>query len=303
MKQWQVVLTGLLATVSFTASPSATAASAVVNEHRAVDPHGVVEIVDTDGKLSVQGWDKAEVEVTGSLGSEADRLDITETAGRVTIRVVGKGGFLHWVTGSAKTQLSIKVPAGASLVGKLTSADLTVGGVAGNQEIQSVSGDLSLAAASDVRVRTVSGDVRVTAATTSHVIAVSTVSGDATLNGGSGELTFESVSGDAHVKAGTLSRVALKSVSGDMDVSMGLTADGHVDGESVSGSITLHFVGALPPADYEASTISGDLSTCTGRKGARDDHNPSSRLAFREGAATGRVRLTTKSGDIRLCNR
>lgn len=302
MKKWQPISAGLRAAAVCAVSLPAIAASVAVNERRVVDSRAVIEILDTAGHVAVQGWDKAEVEVTGTLGSEADHVELTESAGHLTLRVVGKGGGMHWTMGQSGTQLSVKVPAGASLIGRLTSADLTVGGVTGNQDMQSVSGDLSLAAASDVRVRTVSGDVHVTAASTSRAISVSTVSGDATLTGGGGELSFESVSGDAHINAGTLSRVGLKSVSGDMNVSLGLTADGHLDGESVSGHITLHFTGALPPADYDASTISGDLSTCTGRKGARQGYNPSSHLAFREGAATGRVRLTTKSGDISLCN-
>jgi DUF4097 and DUF4098 domain-containing protein YvlB len=280
----------------------ADAAKKTVAERRPADGVTQVEIVDTAGTVAVQGWDRSEVEVTGLLGGEVERLDIQQAGNVLTVHVVEKKLNFHLDWG--KTALTVKVPKNVALRSQMVSADLRVGGVNGHQELQSVSGDVYTAAAADARIRTVSGDIHLDALATSKLVQLSTVSGDAIVTGNStGELSFRSVSGDGHVKAGVLSRVALKTVSGDLAMTSGLAPDGRFEAESVSGDLRVDFSGGLPPAEYEISSLSGDLSTCDGRKGVGPSVGPGSRLTFRQGAATARVHIDTKSGDVALCGR
>ncbi len=295
----------IVAAVLVTASAYGAAAVKTVSEHRAVDAAAQVELIDTAGRIEVQGWDKPELEVSGTLGAEAERLEITQNGVRSTVRVVGKGiAGIHFGWGDAvATHLVVKMPKGGSLKAQVTSTDLRIQGLLGNQELQTVSGDITTAAAAETRIRTVSGDLHLDAAPTARLTQLSTVSGDATVTGGAGEFSFQSVSGDAHLKMGLLNRVNLKSVSGDLDATLGLSGDGRLEAETVSGDVQVSFAGALPPADYEVSSLSGDLSTCQGRKATQEGYGPGSRLVFREGAATARVRIDTKSGDVTLCSR
>ena len=49
----------------------AAPATRAVNERRPADPRGTVEIVNTAGRVSVAGWERPEVEVTGTLAERA----------------------------------------------------------------------------------------------------------------------------------------------------------------------------------------------------------------------------------------
>jgi hypothetical protein len=287
------------------AAPTPAAAPRPVDEHRQVDPQGSVEIINVAGRIDVVGWDKAELAVSGTLGGGVERLDITSAGAHTTVHVVAHeshGIHLGWNPVSAEeARLVVHVPQRSSLSVQLVSADLNVSGVAGNQELQTVSGDVSAAVQHEVRVHTVSGDVRLNAGAESRLIEVSTVSGDLQLKGGGGEVTINTVSGDGVVAVGATNRVRLKTVSGDFRASLGLAPDGRLEAESISGDLAIDFAGGLPPADYDLQTFSGDLDTCTGRKGVHEGYGPGTRLEFREGAGTARVRVDTKSGDVHLC--
>jgi len=283
----------------------AAAATRPVDEHRPAEAAGQVEIQDLAGRVEVVGWDKPEVAVTGTLGSEVERLDLTNAGSRTTVHVVTHethGMSFRWRDGD-ETRLVVHVPARSSLAATLVSADLQVAGVAGNQELHTVSGDISASAQHEVRIQTVSGDVRLTAGPESRLIEISTVSGDLTVSGGAGELTAATVSGDGQLSVGTLSRAHVKTVSGDFAITADLAADGRFEAESVSGDFSITFAGGVPPAAFDLQSFSGDLSTCFGRKATHEGYGPGSRLSFQEGAGSARVRVDTKSGDVTLCNK
>ncbi len=287
-------------------APAASAAPATtVDEHRAVDPQGQIEVINVAGRIEVIGWDKPELAVTGTLGRGVEKLDITTAGTRTTVRVVTHGSHgitIGWnVTSSGEAKLVLHVPTRSSLTAQLVSSDLVVSGIAGDQDVRTVSGDVHASAQHEVRIHTVSGDVKLGAGADSRLIDIGTVSGDLQVNGGGGEVTINTISGDGTIKVGATSRLHLKTVSGDFGLALGLAADGRFEAESISGDLRVDFAGALPPAEYDLQTFSGELDTCTGRKGEREGYGPTHRLNFREGAATARVRVDTKSGDVHLC--
>src|ERR1700744_6586362 len=68
--------------------PCSLAHAASVDEHRAANPQGAVEIDNVAGSIDVQGWDKPEVAVSGTIGKDVERVDVTGDSNRTSIRVV-----------------------------------------------------------------------------------------------------------------------------------------------------------------------------------------------------------------------
>jgi DUF4097 and DUF4098 domain-containing protein YvlB len=274
-------------------------AGRTISERRPADAQGSVEIVNVAGSVAVEGWDRPEVEVTGTAGDQVERVEVTGSGGMTSIHVVEHSGMNMGGDGAAN--LIIRVPAKSRVSATLVSSNLKVTGLQGDLKLQSVSGDLSGDAGGDVRASTVSGAVRLTARA-AKMTEIKTISGDVTLNGGGGELEVTTVSGDAHLQLATLTRVRLKSISGNLSASLALSADGQLDGESVSGTVNLDFAGA-PAADFDLESFSGDIENCFGPKAIEARHGPGSRLTFKNGEGSAHVRVSTKSGDVKMCDK
>ena len=263
------------------------------------DPAGTVEVVNVEGSIEISGWDQATVDVSGTIGEKVERVDVTSSANHTTVRVVLPSGS-SW-GGDRSANLKIRVPRKSALEVSLVSADLRVSGVTGNQHLQTVSGDIAGDASGDLQVNTVSGDVHL-ATRNSHNAQIKTVSGDVNVTGADGDIQVNSVSGDVMLSLGTVSRAHFESVSGDVTVtSAALAASGQFEATSVSGDLGVHFT-ALPDADIDVQTFSGDITNCFGPKPVEQKYGPGSRLNFRNGKGGGHVHIDTKSGDVELCN-
>ena len=268
-----------------------------VEERLAADPHGSVEINNVAGSVDLQGWDKPQVEVTGTAGSDVDRVSVTGDAAHVSVQVITRQNRLWGSDGSA--HLLVHVPAKSAVSVTLVSADFSVGGLLGDLKLQSVSGEVKGEVGGDLRAGSVSGNIHLNARAAKSLV-VKTVSGDITLAGGSGETDLTSVSGTIKVEEGTQTRAHFKSVSGDITAKLAMSADAQIDGQSVSGDIKLNFA-SNPVADFDVQSISGDIENCFGPKPVQPRHGPGSRLAFKNGESNARVQISTKSGDVSLC--
>jgi DUF4097 and DUF4098 domain-containing protein YvlB len=170
----------------------------------------------------------------------------------------------------------------------------------GDVKLQSVSGEVEGDVGGDVRAGSVSGNIHLSARK-ARSIAIKTVSGNISVLGGSGETDVSSVSGTIQVEEGTQTRAHFKSVSGDVDATLGLSSDSQLDGESVSGDLKL-MIATIPAADFDVQTLSGDIENCFGPKPVQHRMGPGSRLAFKMGEGNARVQISTKSGNVSLCS-
>jgi len=268
-----------------------------IQEHRAADPQGEIEIVNVSGTVEIDGWDRNEVDVSGTAGDNVERVDVTGAGNRTSIHVVPRSGRTWGSDGEAR--LVVHVPRKSGVTATLVSADCKVSGVVGDLKLQSVSGNLEGDAGGDVRASTVSGDVRLTARA-AKTIEVETISGDIRLWGGGGEADIVTVSGNATIELAQVTRSRLKSISGDMTAALALAPDGQIESESVSGNVSLKFAGE-PSAEFDVQSFSGDIKNCFGPKPVESRYGPGSRLEFKNGDGHARVRINTKSGDVRLC--
>src|ERR1700688_4669126 len=171
-------------------------AGRAIQERRAADPRGEIEIVNVSGKIEVEGWDRSEIEVSGTAGDNVDRVDVTSAGNRTSIRVVSRSSH-NWGSDD-EARLVVHVPARSAVTATLVSAAIKVAGVLG-----------------DVRATMVSGDVHLTARA-ARTIEIKTISGDIRLTGGGGEVNITTVSGTAIIELADVSRGRFKSVSGDM---------------------------------------------------------------------------------------
>jgi len=265
------------------------------------DPTGTVEVVNVEGSIEVSGWDQPTVEVTGTIGDKVERVDVSSAPNRITVRVVLPAGNNTSMHDDYEAHLKIRVPQKSALEVSLVSADLRVSGVSGNQRLQTVSGDISGDGGSgDLQVNTVSGDVQMVAHHGRNA-QLKTVSGDLKVSGTGGEVQLNSVSGDANLTLDSVTRAHLETVSGEVNVTASaLAANGQIDADSVSGDVNLH-VAAVPDADIDVQSFSGDIRNCSGPKPVEEQYGPGSRLSYRSGKGGGRIHVDTKSGDVTIC--
>jgi DUF4097 and DUF4098 domain-containing protein YvlB len=260
------------------------------------DADGQVVIKNTAGSIVVTGWDKREVQVTGTLGRDVDKFICERDGSRVRIEV--KLPRRH--RGNVDdTDLVIHLPKGNEVEVSTVSADIEVNKVEGKLYLESVSGDVVAEGEPDeIEAETVSGRIELTVE--SDQVEAESVSGDVELVNVHGEITVETVSGDAYIEGGTIRRFRSSSVSGELEFHGSLVKDGTYSFEGHSGDIRLYLPSDVD-ADFDVSTFSGDIDNEFGPYAERTSKfTPGKELRFTTGAGKARVRVETFSGDIEL---
>lgn len=265
----------------------------------AADAH--VEVSNIRGHVNVQGWDRSEVSLKGSLGEDS-RLEISGDDGNLTLQVRShESGWFGHSGPTHDSTLTLQVPRDCSLELHVISADAEVSGVTGKSlKVEGISGDLTLhSGAGDADVTSVSGDVALTAAGEAMTrVHVQTVSGDINATNLRGRVKLETVSGNIVARTAQVGDLETGSVSGDATVTTTLAAHARLHLESMSGDINLK----LPPdlsAHIDASTFSGDIRTDYGSP-QRPEHGPGSHLDAQVGNGDAQLDLQTFSGNITL---
>jgi DUF4097 and DUF4098 domain-containing protein YvlB len=259
---------------------------------------GAVNISNIAGSVTVDGWNRSEVNVKGTLGRNVEELIVERDGNRVTIKVkVPKRGGR-----GIASDLSISVPRGSSLDVATVSADIDVRGVQGEQKLEAVSGDINTESfESDVRAGTVSGDVIIKGSGKDTVTRGNTVSGDVVLRDAAGEVSAESVSGDVIIDEGSFDRAQFNTVNGDIEFDAELRKGGRLSAETVNGEVDLSFEGTVS-GRFDVDTFNGDISNCFGPKPERTSkYAPGQELSFQEGSGDARITVSTMNGDVSIC--
>lgn len=289
-----------LALLALTVAAGAHAGTPI-DEKRAVNPDARIEISNAKGSVTVTGWDRPEVAISGELGSGAKPT--IEGGGaqlRIKIEAPDKQGWFSWGADSriGPSELDIKVPKGVELKIGVVSADLTLSGVDGRLlDVDSVSGKVRLSSgAKELDVDSVSGGVDVDGK--AERARVQTVSGDIRARGLGGRIKYETVSGDIDAENAGYREINAGTVSGDINLRGKPEGDVRIDVESMSGSVRLYLPQDVS-ARLRASSFSGSIRTDFG-KVKEEDHGPGSSLDASSGDARGQVKIETFSGDIDL---
>ncbi len=261
---------------------------------------GHVDVSNISGSVTVHGWSRDSVEVTGTLGRNVEELILERDGDEILIKVKvpRKGGR------GIESDLRISVPQNSSLDVGTVSADIDITDLAGEQSLHTVSGDVTTEyTGADMSAESVSGDVDVSGNKTDGEIETSTVSGNITLFRVSGEVAAESVSGSVIIDEGSFSRVELDAVSGDVVFQGELMEDGKLSVDTITGGVDVDFVGDVD-ARIEIDTLNGNIRNCFGPKPERTSkYAPGWELEFTEGDGSGEVEISTMNGGVSICKK
>jgi hypothetical protein len=294
MASWRACVA---AAAALLCSRVACAATHSVDQRQPADPAGSVEIVDVAGSVLVSGWDRPEVAVTGQVGNRVERVELTSSGNRTSVRVIVPEG-IHW-GGDGSANLTIRVPVHSAMNVSLVSADVTLSGVSGPQQIRTVSGNIKSDGGGAARINSVSGNVHLSVPD-STAAEIETMSGDLAISGAGGDVAITTVSGDGHLALGSVRSFRLRTVSGDFSIGARLDAAANFEAESISGTVHVDFSGA-PSAQFDAQSLSGDIRNCNGPEAVKAQHGPGTRLTFATGDGNAQVHLSSNSGNLGLC--
>jgi DUF4097 and DUF4098 domain-containing protein YvlB len=280
----------------------AAAAGTPINETRKANADARIDVTNIKGTVTVSGWDRNEVSVSGSLGDGAKELAIDGSADHLVIKVQppDKQGWFSWGADSrmGDTVLDLKVPRNAEMKIEVVSADVALTGVGGRLlDVNSVSGKVRLdSEAKEVEIDSVSGNIDLTGkAERGHL---ETVSGNIRARGLGGQVKFETVSGDVDAENGDYRELSAGTVSGDINLRGKPAKDARIDVETMSGDVHLYLPSDVS-AHLRATTFSGSIRSDFG-KVKEEDHGPGSSLDATAGDGDSRVNLQTFSGDIEV---
>ncbi|HUQ10418.1 MAG TPA: DUF4097 family beta strand repeat-containing protein [Steroidobacteraceae bacterium] len=279
---------------------TAMADSDSVDRKVAAEANGEVVITNVSGTVDVRGWDRNEVQVTGTLGSGVERVDVDSSGGRTVVKVV----LPHRGAHDGDADIEVQVPKNSSIDVSAVSADVSSRGVLGAQRLKSVSGEVTAdISGNDSNVSSVSGDVTVRGVGKPDSLRVSSVSGSLDVTNFGGKLEVVTVSGDARVSASEATEIRGRTTSGNLELRGKLSKDARVDVEGVSGDLLLHLA-APGPLGLELESFSGDIEGCLAKGVERvSKYGPGVRLSQRNVENGPRIRAKTLSGDIDVCDK
>jgi DUF4097 and DUF4098 domain-containing protein YvlB len=268
-----------------------------VDETRPLNPTGRVTVSNVEGSVKVIGWSSAQVEITGTLGADVEKLEITGDENELSIEVKAPK-HKEWLD----TDLVLRIPVGARIEVDTVSATIEVEGLTGSVDLESVSGWVKTSGRpAELSIETVSGDLNV--AESAPRTDITSVSGSIAVELATGRLDAESVSGAIQVKDGSLEDASFETVSGDISYAGDIVGRGRFDIESMSGTVTL----LVPPsvsAEFDITTFSGNIDNDIGPKAEHSSkYTPEKELNFSVGSGGARVSIESFSGSIKITTR
>ena len=135
-----------LVLVAALALPAGLAAQTTVDQRRPAPPDGAVSIENMAGSIKVTGWDRAEVQVKGTIAD--GRASSSSTGPERKARTSRSS---RRATRWAKSDLDVMVPAGSSVSIEGFQATIIVAGVTGSVKAETVNGSITHAGAVEGR--------------------------------------------------------------------------------------------------------------------------------------------------------
>lgn len=273
-----------------------------IDETRSAEPDGVVSVENLIGTVTVTGWSKDEVSVTGYLGEGPEGLTIDRDDDEISIVVEWPDENHRTTHKDSDSRLDVKVPAGSEVRVEGVNTEITVDGVAGELQLSTVNGSIMVTGAPEsVEAETVNGTIDIDADT--GEVDAETVNGRIKIDGRYTEVSAETVNGDITVSGGELESGDFGTVSGSIEYTGGLAKRGSFDFETHSGSVILNVPKDIS-AEFEVETFSGKIVNDFGKEAERTSkYAPGYELSFTVGSGSSRVSVSSFSGRVEIRNR
>lgn len=283
-----------LAVVAALALPAALTAQTPVDQRRPAAPDAAVSIENLAGSTRVTGWERAEVQVKGTV-CERCQLALAGTDKQVKVEVEAE----HVNPMSGKSDIEVMVPAGSTVSVEGFAVTIAIAGVTGAIRAETVNGTISHAGGGrDVQLQSVNGAVE--SVKPSGRVRVEAVNGPVTVREASGELEASTVNGKLTVAGGSFTRVQLETVAGGVRFEGAVAPKGSLKVESVSGPVELFFPAGFG-ADFSVSTFNGAVTNELGPPAEKtSDFMPHRELTFTSGPGGARVSVETLSGTVAI---
>ena len=275
---------------------------------------GTFDLSNISGDIVITGGSGDQVVIDAvKKGKSADQfkevtIEVTATANRVDVRTRYPEGRRNI---RVSVDYTVTVPRAAAVNVKSISGDEKLSGLDGELHANTISGSVSVTAASDVRsVEAISGDVHLTTAKSSGTLTVSSISGGVTLKDvKAGGIQISSISGDVKAEEIASNRVSAKSISGEIAFAGPLAKGGRYELTSHSGDVKVYTSDKVG-VEVSASTFSGDITSdlaLTMKAGGDAAPGRGGRMrqtvqgTFGDGSAV--LQLSSFSGNIRIVKR
>jgi DUF4097 and DUF4098 domain-containing protein YvlB len=291
----QALALALALSVSLLALPS-LAADRDIDETVSARADGTVAIENIAGSIEVIGWDRDEVQVTGTISGDVEGVEIS-TGKKVLIEVDYPRNQKNM---EGEANLVIHVPAGSNVMVECITATVDISGVSGQVQAESISADVTVEGnCNEVSAESISGDVLVNCSQASEV-SVGSISGSVEVTGGTADVQAEAISGSVDLTFDKFMNLSVEALSGDVTVSGDLDSEGQFDFELHSGVLVLT-VPADVDAEFSVETFSGGIDNAFGQKSRKTSkYTPNRELEFTNGEGSARVDIETFSGDVIL---
>ncbi|MCL1137959.1 DUF4097 family beta strand repeat-containing protein [Shewanella pneumatophori] len=286
-----------------------------IQQQQSVQADPSVKVKVQRGNVTFKSWDKNEIAVSGTLDELSQGFIFNVSGNKVTI----EDKLPRQYSGSNKdgSVLTITLPSQLKLHAEGVSADYALDSLAGKLNISSVSGNikannlqqkaalqtvsgdiLSRSLSGKVSLQTVSGDIKDTQSSGS--LRYQLVSGELTADTQANKVSVESVSGDATIALANVDSLNIKTVSGDLELSLNTLTESATLG-SVSGDIEIKFLSA---ADVNVDINGGPggkiINKLTNDLVSKAKYSPQSYLKFQTGNGNAELNVSTISGKIEL---
>ena len=213
----------------------ATSAQVKLEKRYQLDMDGAVRIHNSNGTVTIRGWDKDSIRVTGTIAAK----DLSSWFGGG-----GGGGAKMGIEGSTGkaplADLTIMLPARARLSVRGAATTIDIRDFAGTVDATTLSGRLHIAGApTEVMAETMDGDLEIEASPS--FLRGRTATGRITWIGASDDVTMVTVGGAIALSGTTLYRARIETISGDIKFSGTVKPEGRVTFDTHAGDITVGF--------------------------------------------------------------
>lgn len=252
-----------------------------VDERFQLDMDGAVRIHNYNGSVTIRGWNKDSIHVTGSIATKGKKAFFG--GGRGAAAKMGVEGVDEK---SPLADLTIMLPVRARLSVRGAATSIDIRDFSGTIDATTLSGRLHIAGSpTEVMAETMDGDLEIEASP--GFLRGRTAIGRVTWTGSSDDVTIVTVSGGITVNGANLYRARFETISGDMKFAGSVRPDGRLTFDAHSGDISL----AFSKSTVAELTYDAQRGTLYGAEIVRDPKAPGQRyIGVPRGGLDGKVR-------------